>query len=284
MKKLFMLLLIAFIACNSVKTKKENNHFITNEMSKDNIKSKTTVVLKVNAKEVDCYGAHGKQKCLQIKELGVDKEWQNQYEGIEEFTFVSGFVYNLQVEKIVLKNPPQDVGDTFYKLIKVVKKERSITDKELLSYETLIVTKVKDGRDGFTATLKDNKGGLYTSTISIPNLDDNYVRLIVGNKVKIAGEYAESYPVQIFAKKIKVLEKEISDYATLTVTKIENGKDGYTATLKNDKGNVFVCTISIPNLGDKYVRLKTGDKVKISGDYIDSFPTRIFAKQILKIE
>lgn len=83
---------------------------------------------------------------------------------------------------------------------------------------------------------------------------------------------------------VPITDAMMSDYATLTVTKIDNGKDGYTATLKNDTGSLFICTISIPNLGDNYVRLNIGDKVKIAGEYAESDPVQIFAKRILKVD
>ncbi len=285
MKNLFILLLVAFTACNSVKNKKENNHSITDEMNEDNIKSKIIVVLKVNANEVDCFGAHGKQKCLQIKELGKDNYWQNQYEGIEGFDFKTGYVYNLQVEKIILKNPPQDVGDTFYKLLKVIKKEKPITDAMLSDYATLTVTKIQRGRDGYTATLKNDTGSLFTCTISIPNLEDNYVSLNVGDTVKIAGEYAESDPVQIFAKKIKVIERvALKNLPELTVTKVIGEKDGETIHLIDSKKKAYNMIVSIPNLGKDYIRLKVGDKLKVEGEYVDSFPTQIFVKKIHKLE
>ena len=177
MKNLFIILLVAFTACNSVKNKKDDNHSITDEMNEDNIKSKIIVVLKVNAQEVECNGAHGKQNCLQIKELGKDQEWQNQYEGISGFDFKPGFVYNLQVEKIELKEIPQDASSIFYNLIKIIKKEKPITDAMMSDYATLTVTKIQQGRDGYTATLKNDTGSLFTCTISIPNLEDNYVTL-----------------------------------------------------------------------------------------------------------
>lgn len=285
MKKIFLIMLVVFTACNSTKNKKDNSHSIVNDMGKENIKSKTIVVLKVNAEEVECYGAHGKQNCLQIKELGEDKEWKNQYEGIEGFDFKPGFVYNLQVEKIVLKNPPQDVGDTFYKLLKIIKKEKPITDEMMSDYVTLTVTKIENGKDGYMATLKNDKGNLYTTTISIPNLEDNYVRLNVGDKVKIAGEYAESDPVQIFAKKIKIIEKEaLKKLPELTVTKIIPGKDGETVHLSDKNKKTYNMIASIPNLGDNYVSLKVGDKVKVEGEYVDIFPTQILATKIHKIK
>ncbi len=202
MKKLLLLLLIATMACNSNKNKGENIPPIPNDRTKENIKNKEVVVLKVNAKEVECYGAHGKQNCIQIKELGKDQEWQNQYESIEGFDYKPGFIYNLQVEKIELKNSPQDAGSIFYKLLKILKKEKPITDIQMSDYATLTVTKINNGKDGYTATLKNDKGDLYVCTISISNLEDNYIRLEIGDKVKIAGEYAESEPVQIFAKRI----------------------------------------------------------------------------------
>lgn len=253
-------------------------------LNEDAIKSKTIVVLKVNHEEVACYGAHGKQQCLQIKELGIDREWQNQYEGIEGFDFVPGFVYNLQVEKIEMKNPPQDVSAIFYKLIKIIKKEKPISDTELSDYATLTVVKIENGKDGYSATLKNDAGNLYMTTISIPNLEDNYVRLEIGDKVKIAGDYAESYPVQIFAKKIKIIEPaKLKKLPELTVTKVIGEKDGETVHLTDGKNNAYTMIVSIPNLGNGYVRLKVGDKVKVEGEYIDSFPTQIFAKTIYKL-
>lgn len=70
----------------------------------------------------------------------------------------------------------------------------------------------------------------------------------------------------------------------LTVIKIQNGKDGYTATLQDSKKGLYICTISIPNLEDNYVNLEVNDKVKIAGDYLESDPVQIIAKRIVKIE
>ena len=79
-------------------------------------------------------------------------------------------------------------------------------------------------------------------------------------------------------------DKTMSDLPVLTVTEIENGKDGYTATLTDETKGLYVCTISIPNLEDNYVSLKVGDKVKIDGEYAESHPVQIFAKRILIVK
>ncbi|WP_460219278.1 DUF4377 domain-containing protein [Psychroserpens sp. MEBiC05023] len=281
--KLFIisLFMILMTACQSTKN---NTNSASDDIPEDHIKSKEIVVLKVNAQEVECDGAHGKQRCLEIKELGIDKEWQLEYDGIKGFEFKPGFVYNLQVQKIELKDPPQDASSIVYKLIKVIKKEQPISDKMMSNYDTLTVTKIENGKDGYTATLKDDKDGLYVCTISIPNLEDNYVRLNIGDKVKIAGDYAESDPIRIFAKKLKVIESvTIKNLPLLTVTKVIPGKDGETLHLVDKDKKAYNMVVSIPNLGDNYIHLKVDDQVKVEGDYIDSFPTQILAKKIHKL-
>jgi hypothetical protein len=55
---------------------------------------------------------------------------------------------------------------------------------------------------------------------------------------------------------------------TGVISKIENGKDGYMATLKDSTGTAFVATISIINLqksGGQFKRYKEGDKITVSG-------------------
>lgn len=61
----------------------------------------------------------------------------------------------------------------------------------------LTVERIEPGIDGYTAHLSDSIGGDYIAVISIPNLEDAFVALEVGDVVAIAGEYAESLPIQI---------------------------------------------------------------------------------------
>lgn len=161
----------------------------------------------------------------------------------------------------------------------------SETNNMMSDYATLTVTDIYQGKDGYTATLKNDAGSLFRCTISIPNLGDEYVRLNIGDKVKISGDYAESDPVQIFAKKIKIVEKaEQKDLLELTVTKVIGEKDGETIHLRDKENKAYKMIVSIPNLGDNYISLKVGDRVKVEGEYIDSFPTQILAKKIYKLQ
>jgi len=61
-------------------------------------------------------------------------------------------------------------------------------------------------------------------------------------------------------------ENQIS--VTGTVTGIENGKDGYMASLQTKEGQIYVATISIVNLGENRAQYKThqvGDQITVKG-------------------
>lgn len=194
MKGIILSFFLLVASCQPQKDKKPTT------TSKDEVLHSEVIVIKVASQQVDCEGAHSSQKCLQIKEV-LAKKWEITYDGIVGFTFEPGFVYKLQVKKEQLKNPPADASAIRYTLLEVIEKEKDIPI-DTSKLPVLTVTKIENGKDGYTASLKDSKGGAYTCTISIPNLEDNYIRLKVGDQVKIAGEYAESDPVQIFAKKL----------------------------------------------------------------------------------
>lgn len=60
--------------------------------------------------------------------------------------------------------------------------------------------------------------------------------------------------------------KELS--VTGEVTAVENGKDGYMATIKDAAGKAYTATISIVNLqksGGQYKRYNVGDKISVKG-------------------
>ena len=58
--------------------------------------------------------------------------------------------------------------------------------------------------------------------------------------------------------------------ATVTgiVTEIQNGKDGYTAKIKDPDGVYYFVTVSIPNLKDPegYREVKVNDEIIVSGE------------------
>jgi hypothetical protein len=57
-----------------------------------------------------------------------------------------------------------------------------------------------------------------------------------------------------------------SEGYTGVIQSIENGKDGYVATLKDDKGETFEAIFSIPNMGTNFKRWEVGDNLSIKGD------------------
>ena len=60
-----------------------------------------------------------------------------------------------------------------------------------------------------------------------------------------------------------------TDGYTGVIESIENGKDGYVATLKDDNGERFEAIFSIPNMGpDNFKRWAVGDKLNLEGDTI----------------
>ncbi|WBV58206.1 hypothetical protein PFY10_07080 [Chryseobacterium daecheongense] len=63
-------------------------------------------------------------------------------------------------------------------------------------------------------------------------------------------------------------EKDMTIEAKGKITKIENGKDGYMATIQDADGKEYVATISIVNLqksGSTYKRYEVGDSIYVKG-------------------
>jgi len=65
-------------------------------------------------------------------------------------------------------------------------------------------------------------------------------------------------------------EKQQTMTVSGEIIAIENGKDGYMATIKDGKGKEYVATISIVNLnksGGTYKSHKVGDKITVKGPF-----------------
>lgn len=83
------------------------------------------VRMQVAPDSVTCVGAHGPQKCLSVRELvGGDASgsWQHLFESIEGFSHEPGFLYDLQVARRTIRNPPADGSSVAYRLIRIVSK------------------------------------------------------------------------------------------------------------------------------------------------------------------
>lgn len=64
------------------------------------------------------------------------------------------------------------------------------------------------------------------------------------------------------------------------IQSIENGKDGYVATLKDEKGESFEAIFSIPNMGTNFKRWEIGDELSIKGDTLHINNTyRVIARE-----
>lgn len=171
---------------------------------KESTSNPVEMILEVAPERVDCVGV-APQKCLKIREEGKT-DWELLYNGIEGFNFTQGIAYKLKVKKTTIKNPPADGASVKYSLIDVISNEVADVTDAFAKYPTLTVTKIENGKDGYTAHLVDSGEMTYTMVVSIPNLGDDYVDLKVGDKIKADGEYAESIPIRIYVKKIKKLE------------------------------------------------------------------------------
>jgi hypothetical protein len=74
-----------------------------------------------------------------------------------------------------------------------------------------------------------------------------------------------------------------SDGYTGVIQSIENGKDGYVATLKDEKGKTFEAIFSIPNMGTNFKRWEVGDALSIKGDTLHINNTyRVVAREAAK--
>lgn len=87
--------------------------------------SAETLTLRVNSYTVECVG-EVEGRCLLVQEgsaIGTE-DWEYFYfqDGIEGFNYEPGYVYDLLVRKIPVKEPPMDGSSIHYKLIRILEK------------------------------------------------------------------------------------------------------------------------------------------------------------------
>lgn len=81
--------------------------------------------LQIGPDSISCVGAHGPQKCLEVRELvGGDAwgAWTPFFESIDGFEYEPGFVYDLRVARRSIRNPPADGSSYAYRLLAIVSK------------------------------------------------------------------------------------------------------------------------------------------------------------------
>ncbi len=86
-----------------------------------------TVNMRVNSYTEPCIGLF-EGTCLLVQEgdlIGTETWEYFYYEtSIEGFNYEAGYIYNLQVRKVTIKNPPMDASGIEYKLEKIISKEK----------------------------------------------------------------------------------------------------------------------------------------------------------------
>ncbi|MEM8847081.1 MAG: DUF4377 domain-containing protein [Bacteroidota bacterium] len=91
--------------------------------SSDDASESGLINLRVNYFTMECEGLFPTQ-CLQVQEgndIGTTT-WYNFFDSIENFAYEPGFIYDLQVEKTEIENPPADASAFQYRLVRILSK------------------------------------------------------------------------------------------------------------------------------------------------------------------
>ena len=82
-----------------------------------------TEILIVADQKMSCTGVT-KMECLQVKRLSEEK-FSLFYDNIENFRFIAGYFYVLEVQVMTVKNPPADASNFKYRLRKILARVKS---------------------------------------------------------------------------------------------------------------------------------------------------------------
>ena len=77
-----------------------------------------TLLWEIADTKVPCEGISS-QECLQIRQQGA-KDWTVLYDTIEDFQYLEGYAYTLEIQATPIPNPPADASSVTYKLITIV--------------------------------------------------------------------------------------------------------------------------------------------------------------------
>ncbi len=122
-------------ACKSVNSQGNNENEVSMNNNSD---SEGEVVMEINHHRSTCVG-EGSMMCLLAKEEG-QADWEFFYEVIEGFDYEWGYIYEIQVQKSMVKNPPADGSSLAYKWIKTIsKKEAPENETFTISYDSNLI-------------------------------------------------------------------------------------------------------------------------------------------------
>jgi Domain of unknown function (DUF4377) len=74
---------------------------------------------------VPCTAGVLQKNCLRVREGDPAAPLNVFYESIQGFNYEPGYRYHLRVERVPVKNPPQDASSMSYRLVAVVDKQRA---------------------------------------------------------------------------------------------------------------------------------------------------------------
>lgn len=178
------------VACHTTKSQQ------TTASGTDLVYEKTeTLNLWVNSRQLAALDMQGQRvECLEVKyglTPGPEQAWELLCEPVAGFDFAPGYNYQLRVKRHHIKDAEllMDRSPYDYELVAIAAK---LEDVRLASLAILTVQKIEGGKDGYTATLKNDYDNVFKMLVSIPNMDANYVVLKKGDRVKILGEYTKS--------------------------------------------------------------------------------------------
>lgn len=155
-----------------------------------------TLVLRIQAQDTECTGAHGSRRCLIAN-------GENFFDSIEGFRFKPGTESVIEVLRTQICDPkvsndcPQDAGIYAYKLVRVIEsftQDNRPSQPEGDNWITFVgtITKVESGKDGYTVELSAADGQNLVAVLSIPNLGPDsqfdFGSVKVGTKIEVQGE------------------------------------------------------------------------------------------------
>jgi hypothetical protein len=125
-------------------------------------------ILTIAPEKQSCTGV-APMECLQVR-MGWQRQWQNFYNSISGFDYISGFTYRLLVLETKVANPPADSPSLSYSLIRMLSKKPKPIENPLLGKWTLI---------GYNSTTITSTG--YTLTFEQDRLSAKFCNSIFGS-------------------------------------------------------------------------------------------------------